>query len=564
MSELSEKRQDELLSALDKLGDGSKFLWLVFTLTLTPTVFNGLQSMSYVFTTEIPPYWCTVPELVSANWTSEEIRRISSAGECIMYNYDYKYLARLGYEEAVKYVEDLSERPGSSSCSSFIFGDVGRSTVVQEWDLVCTRAADRANTFMAFSLGKLMGSGIFGVYADKSGRRRTFIIGIILQILSGPASALVPWFWGYMGLRWITGLSSAAVGYSSLTILTEVSGSRHRQWLGIAFNAGYPIGTAILAGLAYQFRDWRNLQMAISLGSLLLIIHACLMPESPRWLITQNRREEARKIIEKYYGPVPTTPVPMSMSSDQRNNKQNGIHEEKKENFIQRNMKSLRILFSNSELRKRLIIMYLSWLTSSLSYYAIALNADNFTDNHYLYVLIMGFTEIPAYIIPSIILMFLGRRAAGSLLYILGAVCLLCILAIPQDLTGAIMGVALTGRFTLSAVYGIVILYTSELFPTVARNSAVGTSCVMAHVGTIIAPYVSDLLGSVAWWAPSTICGSLALVSGILCLGLPETRGRGLADTVEEETGEGRENTSFKKCFPFYSGNKEFQPSSNN
>ncbi|XP_015126802.1 organic cation transporter protein [Diachasma alloeum] len=562
MSESVEKR-DELLTALDKLGEGSKLLWLVFTLTLTPTVLNGLQSMSYVFTTEIPPYWCSVPELVSANWTSEQIRIIASAGECTKYDYDYTYLAQVGYEEAVKYVEGLSNEPPSSSCSAFIYGDVGRSTVVQEWDLVCTRAADRANTFMAFSLGKLMGSGLFGVYADKHGRRRTFIIGIVLQILSGPASAVVPWFWGFMALRWITGLSSAAVGYSSLTILTEVSGSRHRQWLGIAFNAGYPAGTAILVGLAHQFREWRSLQMAISVGSLLLVIHAWLMPESPRWLITQNRRNEAQKIIEKYYGPISTAPALRSTPPDQQNNKQNDIHGEKNKNFIRGNMKSLGILFSNSELRKRLLIMYVSWLTSSLSYYAIALNVDNFTDDRYLYVLIMGFTEIPAYIVPSIVLIFLGRRTAGALLYILGAVCLLCILGIPQGSTSAIMGVALTGRFTLSAVYGIVILYTSELFPTVVRNSAVGTSCVMAHVGTIIAPYVSDLLGSVAWWAPSTICGSLALVTGVLCLVLPETSGRHLADTVEEETGDGRESTSFKRCFKCYSGGLTLAEASN-
>lgn len=44
---------DHLLVALDELGDGSKFLWTVFFLTLTCVMFNGIQSMSYVFTTEV-------------------------------------------------------------------------------------------------------------------------------------------------------------------------------------------------------------------------------------------------------------------------------------------------------------------------------------------------------------------------------------------------------------------------------------------------------------------------------------------------------------------------------
>lgn len=145
-------------------------------------------------------------------------------------------------------------------------------------------------------------------------------------------------------------------------------------------------------------------------------------------------------------------------------------------------------------------------------------------------------------------LMFMGRRPAGALLYLIGAICLLCILGIPKTNNNAIMTVAVIGRFCLAAVYGIIILYTSELFPTVVRNSAVGTTSVMAHVGTISAPYIADLLGASAWWAPSTICGSLALVAGLSSLALPETRGRPLADTVEEETAPDRECVSFKKC----------------
>lgn len=44
---------DHLLKALDELSEGSKFLWIVFCLTLTLLMFNGMQSLSYVFTTEV-------------------------------------------------------------------------------------------------------------------------------------------------------------------------------------------------------------------------------------------------------------------------------------------------------------------------------------------------------------------------------------------------------------------------------------------------------------------------------------------------------------------------------
>lgn len=79
----------------------------------------------------------------------------------------------------------------------------------------------------------------------------------------------------------------------------------------------------------------------------------------------------------------------------------------------------------------------------------------------------------------------------------------------------------------------------------VCRNSAVGTNSAMSHVGSVAAPYVADLLGVVVWWGPTTLCGGLALIASILCSILPETRGRPLANTVDEEITEERENVSF-------------------
>lgn len=63
-------------------------------------------------------------------------------------------------------------------------------------------------------------------------------------------------------------------------------------------------------------------------------------------------------------------------------------------------------------------------------------------------------------------------------------------------MTVAIMSVAMVGRLCIGAVYSVIILHTSELFPTVNRNTAVGTSSTMSHVGSLSAPYIVDLLVS--------------------------------------------------------------------
>jgi len=63
-----------------------------------------------------------------------------------------------------------------------------------------------------------------------------------------------------------------------------------------------------------------------------------------------------------------------------------------------------------------------------------------------------------------------------------------------SDMTIAIMSVAMVGRLCIGAVYAVIVLHTAELFPTVNRNTALGTSSTMSHVGSLSAPYIVDLL----------------------------------------------------------------------
>ncbi|KAK2580809.1 hypothetical protein KPH14_011543 [Odynerus spinipes] len=550
-------RGEPLLTALDKLGEGSTFLWIIFILTTIPTLFNGMHSMAYIFIAEVPNHWCSIPILTSANWTDEQIRNISSASPCTKYDYNYESFAEIGFEEAVKYKHD-NPLPGATECSVRSFArDKQGTSFVEDWDLVCDRMADRTNTQMMFSLGKLLGAASFGIVSDKCGRKFAYAIGIVMLILSSPTSAIVPWFWGFMVLRLINGISHAAILYPSFTLLTEVASEKHRQWMGVAYNAGYPVGTAIMAGIAYGLDDWRHIQLASTLPTLILLLFMWLMPESPRWYLSQNRPKDAQKVIEKYYGPIYETTSTYSVSvvrkpmleARSEETEDRASNPSTEEHRIKANIKGLLTLLLNGELCKRVMITNFAWLTASLTYYALALNVDNFSADRYVYIFVMGITEIPAYLIPTPILMVFGRRQACALIYSLTALCLLSILLIPATKTLTIVIVALTGRFALSTVYSIVILYTSELFPTTTRNSAVGSSSAMSHVGSVASPYVADLLGAITWWAPSTLCGLCALLSGLLCMMLPETRGRSLADTVDEEITKERGLVAFRNCF---------------
>lgn len=58
MAENETKKVEEmcLLQILDKLGQGSKLLWIVFVVSITTSLVNGLHSMSYVFIAEVSKF----------------------------------------------------------------------------------------------------------------------------------------------------------------------------------------------------------------------------------------------------------------------------------------------------------------------------------------------------------------------------------------------------------------------------------------------------------------------------------------------------------------------------
>ena len=53
--------------------------------------------------------------------------------------------------------------------------------------------------------------------------------------------------------------------------------------------------------------------------------------------------------------------------------------------------------------------------------------------------------------------------------------------------------VTLLGKFGAAASFSIVYLYTAELYPTVVRSTAIGLCSMMARIGGILAPQVSNI-----------------------------------------------------------------------
>ena len=50
------------------------------------------------------------------------------------------------------------------------------------------------------------------------------------------------------------------------------------------------------------------------------------------------------------------------------------------------------------------------------------------------------------------------------------------------------------GKFGISAAFAVIYVWSAELFPTMVRNSGMGSSSMMARVGGMVCPYIADLV----------------------------------------------------------------------
>lgn len=110
---------------------------------------------------------------------------------------------------------------------------------------------------------------------------------------------------------------------------------------------------------------------------------------------------------------------------------------------------------------------------------------------------------------------------------------ILCVHLIPIDLPGVAVFLEMLGKFGLTSAFCIVYAVTSELFPTVIRNSAMGCCSMAARIGTIISPFIL-YLGQYVKSLPYILMGGLAISGAVLCLLLPETFGKALPETLSQ------------------------------
>ena len=279
--------------------------------------------------------------------------------------------------------------------------------------------------------------------------------------------------------------------------------------------------------MAYLIPSWRYLTVASALPSVLGIFIVNIITESPRWLASQGRYDEAEAILMKISRENGLGNKHVSLRRSSKSTSKSGP-----------SVRSYGILdlFTNSTTCIITLIMIVSWFVNSHVYYGLSLNVKNLGGNMYVNFVLAGLVEIPSYLLAVFLLNWSGRRK--SLFYfMMGAAgsCWICMKLQAQDSANhaLLSASAMFGKFCISASFAVVYVYAAELFPTVIRNIGMGVATVASRIGGILCPFVV-LMGEQSRSLPMLIFAIMSLVAGLAGLKLPETKGRPMPETMED------------------------------
>lgn len=411
----------------------------------------------------------------------------------------------------------------SADCPELIYDrSIFTETIVVEWDLVCNYSQLANLSQTVFMLGFLIGSLLFGSWADKFGRRSPLVAAVFIQLASGVATAFAPWFWLFCVLRFILALATAGTLVVSFVLLMELVGEKRRELVSILYHVPFTIGHITLPIFAYFLRDWRWFQLALSMVSILLISYYWIIPESPRWLFTIGRVDEAAAVLEKAASAnrLPT----------------DGIQDNLNDHFEKRRTAAISIargtvfdLFRTPNIRKKTLCICFNWFSCGQSYFGVAQYIGQSAGDIYTNVVISAVLVLLSTVIPIFMMPIIGRRNTLFWSTFISGVALVLIAIFPQWRV-ILASVALTAT---GAAFTTTYLYSAELFPTVVRNFGIGIASMVARIGPMIAPFILSLT-IVQPALPPLIFGVVPLISAALILLLPETRGKPLPATIED------------------------------
>jgi MFS family permease len=162
-------------------------------------------------------------------------------------------------------------------------------------------------TASAYLAGAVLGALVFGRLTDAVGRKPMFGVTVGLYLLATLATGLSWNFSSFVVFRFLTGAGIGGEYGAINTAIQELIPARRRGVTDLSINGSYWVGAALGALGSAVLLDPRLLpvdlgwRFGFGLGGVLalaVLLVRRFLPESPRWLMTHGRADEAARVVD--------------------------------------------------------------------------------------------------------------------------------------------------------------------------------------------------------------------------------------------------------------------------
>ena len=169
----------------------------------------------------------------------------------------------------------------------------------------------------------MLGALFFGWLTDRLGRKKLFFITLAVYLVATAATAFSWNLWSFALFRFLTGAGIGGEYAAINSAIQELIPARVRGWTDLVINGSFWIGAALGAVGAIVLLDpavldpeygWRLAFLIGAVLALVIFFMRLWLPESPRWLMTHGRADEAERIVagieRRVSGAAPLPPRP--------------------------------------------------------------------------------------------------------------------------------------------------------------------------------------------------------------------------------------------------------------
>lgn len=301
------------------------------------------------------------------------------------------------------------------------------------------------------SIGMAVGAFVFGIYADRVGRKKIFIITLLLFSLASGISAFTTTLAAFLILRFFVGMGLGGELPVASTLVSESVPAKDRGRVVVLLESFWAAGWLVAAIISYFIipeYGWRIALLLTALPAFYALYLRINLPDSPQFTAKKD--------------------VLRSVSTN------------------------IREVWSKTY-RRPTIMLWIVWFTVVFSYYGMFLWLPSVMVmkgfpliQSFQYVLIMTLAQLPGYFSAAWLIERAGRKFV-LVTYLIGTAASALAFGNADTVTALIVSGAFLSFFNLGA-WGALYAYSPEQYPTVIRATGTGMAASFGRIGGILGP----------------------------------------------------------------------------